>query len=184
MALAQTTAHLPGLKVGICWKGNPQFLRDAERSPGLAACTPLFAPYQGMCTIHWFALQAHGRDEFLAAAGAAGVDLGHEIDSVVTPFAETAALIMQLDLVISCDTVIAHLAGALGKPVWLLLPLLADWRWMDQRSDSPWYPHTRLLRQSRRGDWAELMQRVRNEISIVLTQHEAVHASSSSESNP
>lgn len=67
---------------------------------------------------------------------------------------------MQLDVLITCDTAVGHLAAALGTPVWLLLPLMADWRWMRERSDSPWYPQTVLFRQSRSGDWDEVMRRV------------------------
>ena len=73
---------------------------------------------------------------------------------------DTAALIEELDLVISIDTAVAHLAGALGKPLWLLTRFESDWRWMLGRDDSPWYPTARLFRQRRPGDWDELMQRV------------------------
>ena len=75
-------------------------------------------------------------------------------------FADTAAMIEHLDLVISVDTAVAHLAGAMGKRVWLLLPWIPDWRWMLERTDSPWYPTIRLFRQANIGDWAEVLQRV------------------------
>jgi hypothetical protein len=78
----------------------------------------------------------------------------------VKDFADTAAIIAQLDLVIGVDTSVIHLAGALAKPVWLMLPLKPDWRWLVEREDSPWYPGIRLFRQSAYNDWPELIQRV------------------------
>jgi len=81
------------------------------------------------------------------------VDLGEEIDSSHGAFMDTAAIMMNLDLVITTDTSIPHLAGALGMPVWLALPSAPDWRWLLDRSDSPWYPTMRLFRQRNRGDW-------------------------------
>ena len=75
-------------------------------------------------------------------------------------FADTAALISQLDLVISVDTSVAHLAGALGRPVWIALPFTPDWRWQMHRSDSPWYPQARLFRQSARGDWTDVVNAI------------------------
>ena len=88
-------------------------------------------------------------------------------------FEETAALIEQLDLVIAVDTSTAHLAGALGKPVWLLNRFDTCWRWLLERSDSPWYPSLRLYRQSTRGDWQGVLQRVRNDLDSFATAHEA-----------
>jgi ADP-heptose:LPS heptosyltransferase len=82
--------------------------------------------------------------------------LGHRF----ADFGDTARAIEELDLVISVDTCVAHLAGALGKPVWTLLPFDVDWRWMLGRADSPWYPTMRLLRQSRRGDWPGVIAQV------------------------
>ena len=83
----------------------------------------------------------------------------------LTDFADTAHLIQQLDLVISVDTAVAHLAGALGKPTWLLLAHNADFRWMHQRSDTPWYPGMRLFRQPKRGDWPGLMAEVQEALN-------------------
>jgi ADP-heptose:LPS heptosyltransferase len=82
----------------------------------------------------------------------------------LTDFAETAALIQNLDLVISVDTSVAHLAGALGKPVWVLLPFIPDWRWMLDREDSPWYPTMRLFRQTQRRDWNAVIDRIVTEL--------------------
>jgi ADP-heptose:LPS heptosyltransferase len=85
----------------------------------------------------------------------------HDLRIHLHDFVDTAALIQQLDLVIAVDTAIAHLAGALGKPVWLLLPSAPDWRWMQQRHDSPWYPTMRLFRQPAYGDWKSVMTQLR-----------------------
>ena len=79
--------------------------------------------------------------------------------------AETAALVATLDLVITTDTCIAHLAGAMGKPVWILLPYIGDWRWMQEQETTPWYPTARLLRQSEPGDWAGLVERAATELT-------------------
>jgi ADP-heptose:LPS heptosyltransferase len=79
-------------------------------------------------------------------------------------FGETAAVISELDLVITIDTAVAHLAGSLGKPVWLLLPYASDWRWMLDREDTPWYPGMRLFRQKRPGDWSDVIDRVTPEL--------------------
>jgi ADP-heptose:LPS heptosyltransferase len=85
--------------------------------------------------------------------------------------AETAAMISTLDLVVTSDTCIAHLAGAMGKPVWILLPFLADWRWMQETETTPWYPTARLVRQREPGDWAGVVERVVSELSQQRTYH-------------
>jgi ADP-heptose:LPS heptosyltransferase len=92
-----------------------------------------------------------------------GMDLLDFMDEV-NDFSDTAGLIMNLDLIISVDTSVAHLAGALGKPVWVLLPFVPDWRWMLDREDSPWYPTMRLFRQPLPGEWGSVIQRVLNEL--------------------
>src|SRR5262249_11170673 len=89
-------------------------------------------------------------------------------DGELTDFADTAGLISQLDLVISVDTGVAHLAGALGKPVWLLLPFVPDWRWLLDREDSPWSPTLRLFRQPQRDDWASVFARIGRELRLLL----------------
>ncbi len=94
-----------------------------------------------------------------AGAPPAGMDL-HSLDREIGDFADTAAALSNLDLVIAVDTAVVHLAGAMGCPVWALLPRVADWRWLLEREDSPWYPTMRLFRQREAGDWAELMERV------------------------
>ena len=84
-----------------------------------------------------------------------------------TPLVDTAALLAELDLIITVDTSIAHLAGALGRPAWVLLPFAPDWRWQLVREDSPWYPTLRLFRQSRPGDWPSVIARVRTELEAL-----------------
>jgi hypothetical protein len=147
--LAPLLAAAPGeLKVGLVWKGNPRFENDAARSlPGLATLAPLL----GVPGIRWFSLQK-GEGE-----PAEGVT---DLAPAIGDFADTAALVAGLDLVITVDTACAHLAGALGKPCWVLLPAwMPDWRWLADRADTPWYPHVmRLFRQRRDGEWDEVMQ--------------------------
>lgn len=139
-----------GKHVGLVWKGNRLFENDADRSlPGLNCLAPL----SSVSGIQLVSLQkGAGEDEALCPpAGLNVLPLGAELQD----FADTAALISALDLVISVDTAVAHLAGALGKPCWLLLPdYRTDWRWLTGRSDSPWYPDVmRLFRQPAGGGW-------------------------------
>jgi hypothetical protein len=91
------------------------------------------------------------------------------IDDAIEDCGDTAAAIEQCDLVISVDTAVAHLAGALGKPVWILLPFAADWRWLLDRNDSPWYPTARLFRQSRQGEWEDVIAKVARELAALST---------------
>ena len=139
-----------GLRVGLVWKGNPQFENDADRSlPSL----DVLASLGQVSEVRFISLQkGAGEDEALQPPG--GLPLTH-IGAQLADFADTAAVVANLDLVISVDTAVAHLAGALGKPCWVLLPdYKADWRWMADRTDSPWYPGTmRLFRQPKMGDW-------------------------------
>jgi ADP-heptose:LPS heptosyltransferase len=89
-------------------------------------------------------------------------------------FAETAAIVSNLDLVISVDTAVAHVAGALGRPVWTLLPFAPDWRWMLHRGDTPWYPTMRLFRQPRLNDWPSVLKQVKAEIAALSAAHQMV----------
>jgi Flp pilus assembly protein TadD len=133
------------LKVGLVWAGRPNHANDARRSISLAALAPL-AQVPG---ISFYSLQI-GEPASQAKAPPPGMNL---IDRTaeLTDFAETAAFIENLDLVISVDTAVVHLTGSLGKPVWTLLPFAPDWRWLLDRNDSPWYPTMRLFRQPTRG---------------------------------
>jgi len=142
------------LRVGICWAGNPRYKADARRSIQLATFLPLLR----ISGVTWISLQKGPAVEQLAKLpGEVFIWDGASRDK---DLAETAALVATLDLVITSDTCIAHLAGAMGKRVWILLPHLADWRWMQEVDTTPWYPTARLLRQRRPGDWAEVIQRI------------------------
>ena len=151
----------PGLKVGLVWAGGTLFAREHQRSPRLAPLLPLLA----LPGIRWFGLQkGDGRRDLEACDLPAGVtDLGPALED----WADTAAVMAELDLVISACTAPAHLAGALGRPVWILLSTLADWRWLSGRTNSPWYPTARLFRQVRRGDWTAPVARVMTELAAL-----------------
>jgi tetratricopeptide (TPR) repeat protein len=141
-------------RVGVAWRGSDGYKRDSIRSPGLNPIRPLFE-----CTgCDFYSLQKDGGDADLVTAGLA--EAVTDIADGFVDFADTAAAIACLDLVISADTAVAHLAGALGIPVWVLLPSVAEWRWLRNRDDSPWYPSARLFRQDRPGDWNGLVERV------------------------
>jgi len=135
-------------KVGIVWAGHQAHLNDKNRSMPLKALAPLGELKQ----VHLFSLQKGEAADQIERAEEYGMqitDWAHEL----TDFAETAGLIANLDLVITVDTAVAHLAGAMNKPVYLLLPFVPDWRWLMNRSDSPWYPSMRIFRQPKIGDW-------------------------------
>jgi ADP-heptose:LPS heptosyltransferase len=87
----------------------------------------------------------------------------------------TAAAVKNLDLVITVDTSVAHLAGGLGAPVWVVLPFSAEWRWLQNREDSPWYPKMRLFRQTQRGEWGDVFRRMAGELSLILAGRQAAH---------
>jgi hypothetical protein len=148
-----------GFKIGVSWQGNPGHNKDRERSFPLAL-------YEGLARIpgvRLYSLQkGHGVEQIAALRGRFPiVDLG----SKATDLLDTAAAIANLDLVIAPDTALAHLAGALGAPVWVALPFAPDWRWMLEREDSPWYPTMRLFRQSTWGDWTEVFDRIREAVA-------------------
>lgn len=142
------------INVGLVWSGNPGHLRDQYRSIPL----PTLAPLLDLERVSFISLQKGPAESEIEALGpqARLMNLGAELED----FADTAAIVDQLDLVICVDTAIAHLAGAMAKPVWLLLPRPADWRWLEEREDSPWYPTMRLFRQGRRMDWTDVVTRV------------------------
>lgn len=157
--IARWASALPadGLRVGLAWKGNPNFENDADRSlPGL----DVLAPLSTIAGARFINLQkGAGEDE--ARQPPAGFLLLHLGDGI-TDFADTAAIVAHLDLVICVDTALAHLAGALGKPCWVLLSdYKTDWRWLAGRSDSPWYPGVvRLFRQPEMGNWTAVIAEV------------------------
>lgn len=142
------------LRVGLVWAGRPEHKRDRWRSLSLATLAPLAE----VPDIAFVSLQKGpaAAQASLPPPGMALIDLAAEL----VDFSDTAALIAALDLVIAVDTSVAHLAGALGKEVWLLLPQMPDWRWMLGRADSPWYPTARLFRQPERGAWGPVVAAV------------------------
>ncbi|MGD0734463.1 MAG: tetratricopeptide repeat protein [Terracidiphilus sp.] len=147
------------LRVGLAWAGNPRYKADSKRSMSLTNLLPLLRA-DG---VTWISLQkGPGTDQLAALPGDIFIWDGSSGDKNL---AETAALLAILDLVITTDTSIAHLAGAMGKPVWILLPYLSDWRWMQQIETTPWYPTARLFRQSSPGDWAGVVNRVSSELA-------------------
>lgn len=148
-------------RIGIVWAGNPSHANDRKRSLPLAALEPLF----DADGVNWFSLQVGSRAADVGDCGAPIHDLSLDLHS----FADTAAAIAQLDLVISVDTAAAHLAGALGRPVWLMLPHAADWRWFTRRADSPWYPSMRLFRQPAPGDWDSVVAAIKESLPELRT---------------
>jgi hypothetical protein len=143
----------PGLKVGVAWAGNPAFKNNAYRSMRLKQMLPLLAAPG----VRFFSLQKAIAKQDEADFGSAPLV---SVMGGVQDFADTGAVLKQLDLIISVDTAVAHLAGALGRPVWLLLPDPPDWRWLTGRDDSPWYPTMRLFRQKDREGWEPVIARV------------------------
>ncbi|WP_433704074.1 tetratricopeptide repeat protein [Paraburkholderia sacchari] len=165
---ATSTASTPGRvrkpagyrNIGLVWSGNPGFYNDRNRSVALAAFQPLFA----LEKISWFSLQK-GEAARAQLAELAGGPPVHDFSDDLRDFGDTAALIMNLDLVIAVDTSVAHLAGALGKPVWILVPANGEWRWLEKRADSPWYPTARLFRQREVGDWQPALEELREALA-------------------
>ena len=152
-------AGTKGPRVGLVWSGKPTHKNDHNRSIPLA----LLAPLLRMPGMTFVSLQKDYRDTDRAALGALPL---LRLDDALSDFADTAAVIAALDLVIAVDTAAAHLTGALGKPLWLLLPAIGDWRWLTERADSPWYPSARLFRQPRIGDWQSALAEVRRELAL------------------
>ena len=153
-----------GVKVGICWQGNPDIAVDAGRSVGLAA----FAPLAELAGVRLISLQKNAGEEQLSQVSFAVETLGPDFDSGPDAFVDTLAAMESLDLVISSDTAVAHVAGALGRPVWLALKRVPDWRWLLEREDNPWYPSMRLFRQRQAGDWQDVFARIRAALAARL----------------
>ncbi len=148
---------LTAFKVGLVWQGNPRHRADRYRSIPLR----LFEPLARVPGVQLFSLQKGPEPTALLPASFPLTDLGAQMDDGENgPFMDMAAMIRNLDLVVSVDTAPAHLAGALGVPVWLALHGASDWRWLLNREDSPWYPTMRLFRQQRYGNWEEVIARM------------------------
>jgi tetratricopeptide (TPR) repeat protein len=146
-------------RVGMVWSGKPTHKNDHNRSIALHRLAPLLS----LPGIDFVSLQREYRETDLSALAAFPNLL--RLDMALADFADTAAAVEALDLVITVDTAVAHLAGALGKPVWILLSSIQDWRWLLQREDSPWYPSARLFRQPAIGDWDSVIARVARELA-------------------
>ncbi|MBF0146057.1 MAG: glycosyltransferase family protein [Magnetococcales bacterium] len=155
-------ARVEGFKIGIAWRGSPDHKNDGNRS---------------MDPEWWQTLREIPGCRFIGIQKGAregdrdrltGWDRFEDWSGLLTDFADTAALMVHLDLVLAVDTSVIHLAGALGRPSWLLLPWIPDWRWLLDRSDSPWYPGMRLFRQKTRGDWGGVMEEVKKGLESML----------------
>ena len=160
------SASLP--RVGFAWSGSATHANDANRSIALAELRPLMREALMREEIRCVSVQKDIRASDAATASAMP-ELSC-LGEALTDFADAAALLCELDLLITVDTSVAHLAGALGRPVWILLPHVADWRWLQEREDSPWYPTARLFRQSRAGDWRGVIERVAAELQAFVSQ--------------
>jgi hypothetical protein len=149
------------LRVGLAWSGNAAHKNDRNRSVPLSMMSGLVSS-----NVQFVGLQTELRSTDKSAFGERNDILwfGDELKD----FSDTAALVDLMDLVITVDTSVAHLAGARGKPVWILLPLLPDWRWLLRRDDSPWYPTARLFRQNTRGHWESVIDRVGTALAQVI----------------
>jgi len=157
-ALLKWGTRLPAKRrprIGIAWAGNSKHIRDRERSIDLRCLLPLLDVDATFVSLQ---KEVGATDTATLRESADIIHFGHELDG----FSDTAALISHLDLVISVDTAVAHLAGGLGKPVWILLAHVPDWRWLLDRDDSPWYPTARLFRQSETREWDSIIKRVRD----------------------
>ena len=153
-----------GFKVGLVWSGNPTHFRGLNRSAALA-------DFEGLLRTrgaHFYGFQKGRAAE--DAARFAGADLIENLGGEFENFNDTAAALENMDLVISIDTSVAHLAGALGKPTWVLLAYAADWRWLLDRVDSPWYPTMRLFRQQCKGDWTGVIAEVQKALQELLQE--------------
>ncbi|MDH6258920.1 tetratricopeptide (TPR) repeat protein [Bradyrhizobium sp. BR13661] len=153
------------LKVGVVWAGNPRHKGDRQRSLTAEAVLPRLI----MPGVQLYSLQKEPRDEdaaVLTALRETVIDLAPALGD----FADTAAAVAALDLVIAVDTSVAHLAGALGRPVWMLTPYALDWRWLRDREDSPWYPTMRLFRQRRPREWDDPLMRLTAALAVLAAK--------------
>jgi tetratricopeptide (TPR) repeat protein len=168
--VAKWAAQLPkrGLNVGIVWQGNPNYRFDALRSPGLAP----FEALAGVPGVNLISLQQRdGMDQLEDPAIGIKPILLEAVDAEGDAFVDTAAIMQKLDLIISSDTAMVHLAGALNCRIWVAINRYADWRWLEDREDTPWYPKMRLFRQKEQGDW----QGVFDEIAAALASECSKH---------
>lgn len=155
-------AGLAGLRVGLVWAGSPTHINDFRRSMGVEPLRPLL----DLREVTFVSLQVGARAGEYAALSPRIMDLSAELSDL----AETAGAIANLDLVIAVDTAVVHLAGAIGKPAWVMLPFSPDWRWLLDRDDSPWYPTLRLYRQPKPADWDSVIARVKADLAALASE--------------
>jgi len=151
-----------GFKIGVAWQGNPQYRRDRERSFRLAKLeTVAQVPGVQLLSLQWI----YGLEQLEEVNSRFAVtSLGEKLSD----FMDIAAVMQSLDLVIAPDTSLVHLAGALGVPVWLAVSFAPEWRWLDHRSDSPWYPSMRLFRQKKWDEWGDVFERMTDELRVIV----------------
>jgi hypothetical protein len=159
---------LPAFKIGVVWQGNPHHGWDHFRSFPLAQLAPL-ADVPG---VHLFSLQrGPEREQLHAVKGRFAItDLAGFCEDPFVSLREMAAVMKNLDLVVTADTAPAHLAGALGVPVWVALAAVTDWRWLLNREDSPWYPTMRLFRQTKLAEWTSVFERMAGEVRRLIAR--------------
>jgi tetratricopeptide (TPR) repeat protein len=155
-AMAPADRHLKRPRIGVVWAGRPEYIWDRFRSIDLDMFRPLFE----VPDTTWFSVQK-GRCERESEALAAEFDI-QTLGPSIEDFSDTLAILESLDLLITVDTSVAHLAGAAGRPVWVLVPAYVEWRWLAGRNDSPWYPSMRLFRQRELGNWGPVIDEVRD----------------------
>jgi Flp pilus assembly protein TadD len=158
-------SHLAGCKVGICWQGSTGYRWDHLRSIPLSE----WAPLGSVPGVQLVSLQKGYGSEQIGRVSFPVHDLTDRLDCGADAFVDTAALMQSLDLVISVDSAIGHLAGAMGIKAWIALPIGPDWRWHVGQDTSPWYPRTELFRQQTYGDWATVMEAIAKELAVVCT---------------
>jgi FkbM family methyltransferase len=171
-----------GFKIGIAWQGRPGEKIDRGRSPPLSE----FIPLTHLPGVRFISLQKnHGLDQLRELPADTMVEtLGDEFDSGRDAFIDTAAVMRNLDLIITSDTSIAHLAGALGRPTWVVLKYVPEWRWLLDREDSPWYPTMRLFRQETDGSWKLVFSKMEQELRSLLDNPNAIRTHGNSMTSP
>lgn len=156
-------------KIGICWQTDPNLYLEKMVSTRRSIPLKLFEAVMRLPGVTVYSLQKqNGEEQIKALSGDVRLTVFDDLDNAHGLFMDTAALIPHLDLVLTVDTSIAHLAGALGAKTWVLLPFVAEWRWMEQREDSLWYPTMRLFRQTELGNWDSVIERVCQEINTLI----------------
>ncbi len=159
--------NVSGLKAGLVWAGSARHVNDFRRSIGLDRLRPILA----VPGVSFLSLQVGPRAGDVAALPPGTIT---DLSAELTDLAETAGAVLNLDLVVTVDTAVAHLAGALGKPVWVMLPFSPDWRWMLEREDTPWYPTLRLYRQRAPSDWDGVIARVTTDLAALAAERSSM----------